>query len=149
MNVGEQLKIILSAVQVADVMVKKAISVHENDDFALIYEKMEEHHIRHLPVLNDAGQVAGLITQRILFKIHSPRKLEDGSWYYDKDMLHGFILSKVMIQNPQTVKPETTIREAADLFVRVKTGCLPVVDAHNYLKGVITRDDILRFLVTG
>jgi len=56
-----------------DIMVSSVVTVHEGDAFHIVWEKFETHKIRHLPVVNDAGCVVGLISQRHLYKIHSPR----------------------------------------------------------------------------
>lgn len=46
-----------------------------------------------------------------------------------------------------SVKPETTLREAAELMLRWHVGGLPVVDAQKKLVGMITYTDLLREFV--
>src|ERR1700681_3978409 len=90
--------------KVREVMVSPVITVKETDDFALVQEKIALYDVRHLPVVNETGSVVGIISQRDLYQIHSPRKLEDGSWYYDRQALSQFLLSKVMLMKPFTLK---------------------------------------------
>jgi len=132
---------------VREVMVSPVITVKERDDFALVQEKISLYDVRHLPVVNDAGVITGLITQRDLYQIHSPRRLEDGSWYYDKDALNQFILSKVMLTKPFTLKPQNTLFEAIDATVRFKFGCIPIIDDYKHPCGILTRDTILKYLI--
>jgi CBS domain-containing protein len=109
---------------------------------------MVTYEIRHLPVVNDAGSLVGLITERLLYKIHSPRKLEDGSFYYDDQMLDGFILKNVMFKEPFTLKPQNTLRDAVEYMTRSKFGCVVIVDDYRIPCGIVTRNDILKFLLT-
>jgi len=46
--------------------------------------------------------------------------------------------------DPVSVKPETTLKEAAELMLRWHVGGLPVVDEHDKVVGMITYTDILR-----
>ena len=128
-------------------MASPVITVKETDDFALVQEKIALYDVRHLPVVNADGHIVGLITQRDLYQIHSPRRLEDGSWYYDKDALNQFILKNVMLHKPFTLHADNSIYEAIEVTVRNKYGCIPIVDDHNKPCGILTRDTILKFLI--
>ena len=142
------LKEILKATRIKEIMATPAITIHERDEFHVVYDKFETYDIRHLPVINDAGTIVGLISQRQLFKVHSPRKLEDGSWYYDKEELDEFILKNVMEANPFTLRPEEDLHKALGLMVNSKLGCIPIVDDNRRPAGVLTRADFLKFFLT-
>ncbi|MDE2028741.1 MAG: CBS domain-containing protein [Candidatus Omnitrophica bacterium] len=134
--------------RIADVMASPVITVKETDDFALVQEKIALYDIRHLPVVNDAGTLAGLISQRDLYQIHSPRRLDDGTWYYDKEALNQFLLTKVMVKNPFTLKSDDTLYSAMDAMARFKFGCIPIVDDYRKPCGILTRDTILKFCIS-
>lgn len=133
--------------KVREVMISPVITVKETDDFALVQEKIALYDVRHLPVVNETGSVTGLITQRDLYQIHSPRRVEDGSWYYDKEALNQFLLKNVMLPKPFTLKPSNSLYEAIEATVRFKFGCIPIVDDYKKPCGIITRDTILKFLI--
>jgi len=133
--------------KVREVMAAPVITVKETDDFALVQEKIALYDVRHLPVVDGAGSIVGIISQRDLYRIHSPRRLEDGSWYYDKDALNQFLLMKVMQPKPFTLKPDNSLFEAIDATVRHKFGCIPVVDDYKKPCGILTRDTMLKFLI--
>ena len=139
---------LLQSTPLSQVMTKSVISVHETEEFHVVHEKMQNHDIRHLPVVNDAGVLVGLLTQRYLYKTYSPRKLEDGSWYYDKASLDSFILKNVMISEPYTLKPQSSLEEAMKTMVQCKFGCVVIVDDYRIPCGIVTRDDVLKFLLT-
>ncbi|MDE1921585.1 MAG: CBS domain-containing protein [Candidatus Omnitrophica bacterium] len=134
--------------KISQVMASPVITVKETDNFALVQEKIALYDVRHLPVVNDAGCLVGLISQRDLYQIHSPRRLEDGSWYYDKEALGRFLLSKVMASNPFTLKPDDTLYSAIEAMVRFKFGCIPIVDDYQIPCGILTRHTILKFCVS-
>jgi CBS domain-containing protein len=137
----------LNSTQLKDFMASPPITVNEGDEFHVVQDKFATYDIRHLPVVNDAGCVVGLISQRHLYKLHSPRLLEDGSWYYDKDMLDSFILKNVMVKDPYMLKAGNTLKEALDAMAQHKFGCIPIVDEYRLPVGIITRSDILKFFL--
>lgn len=128
-------------------MTKPIVSVGNQEEFHVVWERMATYDIRHLPVIDHMGSVVGVITERSLYKIHSPRKLEDGSWYYDRELLDGFILTKVMSQDPFTLRPDNTLADAMKAVIQFKYGCIPIVDKNNVPVGIITRNNILKFFL--
>src|SRR6266478_6205312 len=58
-------------------------------------------------------------------------------------------VADVMTRKVITVKPETTIAEAARRMLRHRIGGLPVVDKGGAVVGVVTEGDLLRRAETG
>ena len=145
---NEGVKKFLKSTLVREVMATPVITVYETDDFALVQEKIALYDIRHLPVVDETGSIVGLITQRDLYQIHSPRHLDDGTWYYDEEALNQFLLMKVMLKNPFTLKADNTLAEALEAMIRHKFGCIPIVDDDKKICGILTRDTVLKFLTT-
>jgi CBS domain-containing protein len=137
-------KILLSKTKIKEIMTKPPISLKINARFSRVVALFNRYKIRHLPIVNNDGKIVGLMTQRHLYKIQSPRKLVDGSWYYDKQALDNIELHTVMITNPLTLHPEDSISDALVPMVRNKYGCIPIVDKNDILCGIITQHDILK-----
>ena len=142
------IKKFLLETRLQEVMVSPVITVKDTDDFALVQEKIALYDVRHLPVINETGSIVGIVTQRDLYQIHSPRRLEDGSWFYDKEALSQFLLKNVMVPKPFTMKPTNSLYEAVEATVRFKFGCIPIVDDYKRPCGILTRDTMLKFLIT-
>ena len=142
----EDIKRYLKLTPISLVMTSPVITVYETDDFALVQEKIALYDVRHLPVVNAKGGIVGLITQRDLYQIHSPRRLADGSWFYDKEALNQFLLKNVMLKKPFTLKADDSLYEAMEAMIRFKFGCIPIIDDQKKLVGILTRDTILKFL---
>ncbi len=51
-----------------------------------------------------------------------------------------------MSPHPVTVHPETDLAEAVELLTSTTVKSVPVVDRQGYLKGVLSRSDIVRLL---
>jgi CBS domain-containing protein len=52
-----------------------------------------------------------------------------------------------MTHNPYTVRPDTSVLQAARLMLKHKVGGLPVVDDEGRPVGIITESDIFRMLI--
>lgn len=131
-------------VLVREIMVSPAITIHVDEPFRNVEQMFRTKGIRHLPVVDETKRPIGMITQRDLFKIVSPRKTEEG-YYYDPATLNAFILKHAMTHNPATLHCEDTVLKAMDLITAKKYGCVPVVDSENRIAGVLSPMDLLRF----
>ena len=137
----------IRSIKVTQVMAAPLITVKETDEFHVVWEKMETYDIRHLPVINDIGCLVGMISQRQLYKIHSPRKLEDGSWYYETDSLDSFILSKVMMKDAFVLNPHHSLEDVMKAMTQFKYGSIPITDENRVPLGIITRNDVIKFFL--
>jgi acetoin utilization protein AcuB len=61
-------------------------------------------------------------------------------------LLASLNIGQVMTKDPQSISPDATIGEAADIMLTKKISGLPVVDANDKLVGIITESDIFRMV---
>ena len=141
------IRILLNKVKLKEIMTSHVISVRVDDHFSLVAEKIEGKGIDHLPVVDRNNKLVGLMTKHDLYKVQPPHKLEDGTWYYDKEVLDGIILKNAMVPNPLVLLPDNTVGEAVLAMVRNKYGCIPVVDKDGLLCGIVTQMDVLKMAV--
>jgi len=113
-------------------MITDLIVVSPKDTVESAIQIMQQHSIRHLPVVED-NKLVGLVTESSLRPYLSPEKLR-------------LPLREVMIINPITIDPEASIDEAARLIYKYKIGGLPVV-SQGKLVGIITITDILEAFI--
>ena len=138
------IRMLLKQMKLKEIMTVKVVSIPINAPFSEVPKKFNMFNIRHLPVVDARNKLVGLMTQRDLYKIHSPRKLEDGSWYYDEDELNDYILEDVMIRNPLAMNTEDCVGDALLEMVRNKYGCILIINSNQELCGIVTRVDILK-----
>ena len=129
---------------ISQIMVTKVITINMNDQFSKVEELLRLHGIRHLPVVDDHNVMRGIITQRDLYRIISPMRNEEGSSFYNKDILNEYILKYVMTKEVVTLSPQETLGAVISLMVKTKYGCIPVLDAEKHLLGIVTQVDVLR-----
>lgn len=145
---------------VKDIMTKELITARSTDTVDTCASLLYKHNISGLPVLDDAGQLVGIVTEGDLIrresKIQGPAVLEilGGLIYLDSPKKYmeelkqsmGQLVSDVMTRKIITIKPDATIEEAATLMVQKKVKRLPVVDSTGKLLGIISRRDIMSYL---
>jgi acetoin utilization protein AcuB/CBS domain-containing protein len=107
---------------------------------------MREHDVRRLPVVIDTGELRGIITQGDIRGADVLRAAGINSVDIGEAFRHIKVYS-VMTENPITVTPETSLREAAMLMIENKIGGLPVVDEDLLVIGIITESDLFEALV--
>jgi CBS domain-containing protein len=127
-----------------DVMVTDPYVLNVDDHFSMVEEYFHLYNIRHLPVVDKDGILKGIISQRDLYRVRSPRRTIDGEDVYDKQELNGFILKNVMTKDPFALHPNDTLDQAIDAMVTQKYGCIPIVSDENKLLGIVTQIDVLK-----
>lgn len=124
-------------VRVEEFMTTDLFTVQEDDIINLVEEVMSWRKIRYIPVEDAKGKLVGLVTIRRLLN-HLVRHRDERS--------APMTVRDVMIREPVTVSPDTTIGDALELMRERRIGGLPVVQGDE-LVGIITAMDFLR--ITG
>lgn len=106
---------------------------------------MKENNIRHLPVVNEKGELIGLITRTTLQEA-MPSKLTTLSVWELNYELNKIKVSQAMLKDVLTISEDTPIEKAARIMLERKIGCLPVVRGKR-LVGIITDIDLMRMMV--
>ena len=115
-------------------MSRPAVTVRQDADFQKALALMQEKKLRRLPVVDDDGQVVGIVVERDLL-VAAMRYLQSRVEVGD-----------VMTRNVVTVGPDTDLNEVARTMLERKIGGLPVVE-HGRLVGIITESDIFKRFV--
>jgi len=126
--------------KVSDRMTRDVVTLDEEQSLREALTLQRRHKIRHIPVVTD-GHVIGILTDRDL-KRASPSLLSGISQEKYDELLDTTLVGQVMTRTPQTVTPETSIKEVAKILVEQKFGSLPVTEA-DQLVGIITDIDLL------
>ncbi|MCQ0111194.1 CBS domain-containing protein [Zhouia amylolytica] len=108
-------------------MNRNVVTVHVKDNAKLVGKLMLWRNIHHMPVIDDTGELKGLITWTDIDAI----KHEEVEVPIEKHMKTAII----------TIGPSDLMHEAKQLMEDREIGCLPVVE-DDTLVGIITRNDI-------
>jgi len=126
-------------------MTRKVITIDKDAGIFEAYEKMAQHRIRHLPVVDADNRLIGMVTDRDirsvvpyeLFKDPDKQKIEKNSVASKK-------IEDIMTPNPVFISPSSTIQDALLLIDEKRIGALPVVGEDGRVRGIISVRDLLR-----
>jgi CBS domain-containing membrane protein len=130
--------------KVGDVMSAGVSTLGRNDKLSIAEDLMKQERIRHLPVIDDDGDLCGIVTQRDMFRSALVRALGFGSRAEDQ-ILNTIFVKEVMTDKVQTTTPGTPLAEAAKLMIERKIGCLPVIDGDR-LVGMLSEGDFAKLM---
>jgi CBS domain-containing membrane protein len=130
---------------VRDVMTKDVITLGRNDKLSIADDVMKLGRIRHLPIVDDDGVLAGIVSQRDLFYSGLMKALGYGS-HAQRNALDLLVLKEAMKTEVTTIAPDAKLSDAAKLMLSRKIGCLIVVESGK-IAGILTESDFVRLHV--
>jgi CBS domain-containing protein len=143
--------------KVKEIMTGDVITVSTGDSVELCAKLLQENNISGLPVLDEAGKVAGVVTEGDLIRrasrVKAPGYLEilGGLIYlgspkkFVEELQRAMSLEagQLMSKNVIAISPEESVEKAATLMVEKEISRLPVIDEQDRLVGIVSRRDIM------
>ncbi len=114
-------------------MSQRLITIDPGANLAEARRLLDQHRIRHLPVVEES-KLVGIVSDRDIRSAASASSLDRVK------------VGVAMTGNVISVSPETQVQEAAKLMVLHRIGGLPVVK-EGQLVGIITETDLLKAFV--
>jgi acetoin utilization protein AcuB len=102
---------------------------------------MQQHRIRHLPVLED-GRLVGIVSDRDI-RLVLPSPATSLSVYEIGYLLTRLTVGEIMTYFPVTIGADRLMDEAVKRMLAYKVDALPVVE-HGKLIGIVTRTNLLQ-----
>ncbi|MBI4666027.1 MAG: CBS domain-containing protein [Nitrospinae bacterium] len=130
-----------------DWMTKNVITADDEMSIMQASAIMRSKSIRYLPIVDAAGRLAGVVTDRDL-KAAAPSKATSLDVFELHYLLANVEVKEIMTRNVIWARPSETVELAAVLMIDNKISGMPVVDTEMRVVGVITQVDIFRALVT-
>jgi CBS domain-containing membrane protein len=121
------------------------ISAAPSDNLRHVAQIMQLARIRHLPVLDAAGALVGIVSHRDLLEATTPPD-DPCSPAERARHLETIPISGVMRKPVRTITTRETLRDAAELMLRYRIGCVPVVEQIESgvrVVGILTESDLL------
>ncbi len=110
-----------------------------------IQKLMSHNNIRHVPVVDEAEQLIGLVTQRSLFSALRTEE-SDLSQFEVSYILAKIQAQHVMVEDVITIEQDVPVEEAARVMADRRIGCLPVM-GEGELVGIITDNDLFNAML--
>ena len=130
---------------VHELMTRHPATMSVGDDLAVASDIIRLGRIRHLPVVDDAGQVVGMLSDRDLACGALFRACGIDS-AMERRILKRIEVAEVMAKRVISTTPHTPLSEAASQLNRRKVSCLPVIE-NEIVVGVLTERDFVIALV--
>ncbi|MEM9924452.1 MAG: CBS domain-containing protein [Cyanobacteria bacterium P01_D01_bin.50] len=143
---------------VAEVMSRDLITVKRQTPLSEAIKILAEKRISGLPVVDDAGNLIGIISETDLmwqqagvtppayFMIFDSVIYLQNPLNFQRDLQKalGQTVGEVMSKKPITISPDKALPEAARLMRDSKIHRLPVLDDSGQIVGILTLSDIIR-----
>jgi len=126
---------------VSELMRRHFVTIGPEESLLDAYRLMRMARLRHVMVTRD-GELCGTLSYRDLLEGF----LVDPEGATQKNA-HEMHVEEAMVADPYTLTPDTPLEGAASRLLRLRVGCLPVVDASGetpQLVGLVTESDLLR-----
>ena len=130
---------------VKDMMTSPVFSLQETDSLYNARSLMDRQRIRHIPIVDSDNMFTGLITHRDLLGA-TISKLAGLDAETQREIDSGVPIREIMLTNIVTIRKDSSVKNAAQLLLNHKYGCLPVVE-QGQLVGIITEADFLRLTI--
>lgn len=127
--------------KVQSIMQTEVHTLGRNEKLSAVDELMQNKDIRHVPVLDEDGNVCAVISQRNLYRGALLKAMGYGSHMIDK-LFDNYVVKEAMSNELHTTTPDTPVHEAASVMLNQKIGCLPVI-GNQKLVGIVTKSDFL------
>lgn len=142
---------------VADIMTRDVISIKGTTTVREMAAIFDTKHFGTLPILDDAGDLVGIVTTSDLVEqdrpLHIPTVISLFDWVIplggestlqrDLDKITAQTASELASTDVISVTPTDTVSAAAEIMSSKKLHTLPVVEGKK-LVGVVSRIDIIR-----
>lgn len=127
--------------QVRDYMTPDVIFANLRDGLHQTLTRMRERRIRHMPILDDQGRLAGIVSDRDLRRPEfvDPDPNQTRPFALDNSVTVG----EAMTSQATTIHPDDPISAVLNLFIERHYGALPVV-ADDKVVGILSTIDIMR-----
>jgi len=139
--------------KVKDVMTKHPVTIDPQASVATALDVMRSKHIRHLPVVDEAGALVGVLTDRDLrHAAFAPAMQEYLSVSQHRrarqlsEALGNLRVRDVMTWAVITTGPEAPLMYAALIMFESRVGSLPVLEG-TQLVGFLTEQDVMKALM--
>lgn len=121
-------------------MSKQVITISEKQMIIDVVNLFQDHKIRRLPVVNDEGKLAGIVSQQDILNV-SPSFLDGSATGSSTAILKTTTVRDIMTADPVAVGPLTPLEFVAQKMRSLKIGGVPVVE-NGEVVGIITESDI-------
>ena len=128
-------------------MTADVLTLDRNEKLLVADDVMRLGRIRHLPIVDDEGALAGIVSQRDLFHSGLVKALGFGT-HAQRNALDMLVVKEAMKTEVTTTTPDTKLSEAAKIMFEKKIGCLVVLEGTKIV-GILAESDFVKLYASG
>ena len=127
--------------RVRDLMERDVATLDADDTLDLVDDVMRLGRVRHFPITSQ-GVLVGVLSQRDLYSAAASTllQLQYDTW---RAWLAQVAVKAVMSTTIHAIGPDRPLRDAVDMMLRERIGCLPVLE-NGVLVGLLSETDCMR-----
>lgn len=122
-------------------MTKRIVTVEMDDSLSMVKDIFEHTKFHHILVVEN-GDLAGVVSDRDLFKAISFNIGTVRETDRDKATLNKKV-HQVMSREAIFLRPEDSIDKALEYFNTYRISCIPILDAEDKIVGILSWRDLL------
>lgn len=130
----------------AQVMTTRLLTVRECDSMEMVHRIFQKHDIHHVPVENEKGELAGIVSRSDFLKISFGMSLFNNPERdnYNTALYKSMLVRDVMTKMVVALSPRDTVRVAANIFRENLFHAIPITEKERIV-GIVTTYDLLNF----
>ena len=140
----------LDALDVSEIYTDDVVTVTTDTSIGTVINRLREHGVSRLPVLDDNGQLTGMVTTHDIadFAVRNMERQQKGDRSGDIDRILDIRVYDIMNSPVETTTPTESVREAVTRMLDNDYAGLVVTpeDDAGTVVGIITKTDVMRAL---
>ena len=143
---------------VGDIMAGQVTCMEEQDTLIKAIDVLKKAKFRHVLVTDEFGNLKGLVSDRDILRQlpFAGTRPPKASKKFRADLFRigpktrnlDLTMQDIMTPDVEHVLPECNILDAARMILRLKVGCIPVIDGQNNIRGIVTQTDLMRAMLS-
>ena len=130
---------------IADHMSSPPVTVKPDVPIPKVRRILQSHNFRHLPVVDENGQLLGIVTDRDIRSSYPSTVLISEKERKDcLKKLETTPVKAIMSESIATLTPFSTLDDALLLLDKSGVGALPVLDEHQHVIGILSIRDLMK-----
>lgn len=127
-----------------DIMTPNPVCISDEASLKDAHQLMQSRNVRHLPVISEVtGQLVGMLTHKKMIASVLSMLNKYGQGALDRKERYTPI-ADIMQTHVDKLAQDEPLTIVVQYFIDNKLGCLPVVDEHNKVLGIVTSSDFVK-----
>jgi acetoin utilization protein AcuB len=129
------------------IMTARVVTVDMDDRLEVVKEIFDTMNFHHLLVVDEHKKLSGVLSDRDLLRALSPYVGSVAETARDLATLNKRV-HQIMSRHPLTLRPHSSVAEAANLLLENRISCVPIVDGDFMPVGIVSWRDLLKALIS-